>query len=274
MRITLFIVLCAICGSAPCAGQLSEPAPDTRDSTELSHAEIDVLRNSLAALPWAAKEVQIASSHLDGKGFVGAAATESDFKRQAGQYSIIHLATHALVDEDDPLNSKFVFAPETGGGEDGLLYPHEILGMQLDAELAVLNSCNTGYGKVEKGEGVLHLARGFLYAGCPSAIVNLWPVADAQSTSMIMANFYANLAEGDAIDKALRQARLDFLDDATPNDAAPFYWAGLTPIGNSAPIQQPGVSFRPGLILATVFVALALMVAGGRWIRKKKTKQI
>ncbi len=103
--------------------------------------------------------------------------------------------------------------------------------MQLKANLAVLSACNTGSGKLSRGEGIMSLARGFMYAGCPSVITSLWSVDD-KSTAVIMKHFYEGLSKGLSKDDALRASKLSYLKNADEIKSNPFYWAGFVLIGN------------------------------------------
>ena len=93
------------------------------------------------------------------------------------------------------------------------MYAHEIYQLDLNADLVVLSACETGYGKFNQGEGVMSLARSFMYAGTPSLVVSLWQVND-QSTAIIMQLFYEKLEKGMPKDIALRQAKLEYLKNA------------------------------------------------------------
>lgn len=149
---------------------------------------LQVLRGSLIKLQWAENEVSGISDIIAGNTYYNKNATEETFKKQAPKAGIIHLATHAIVDDENPMYSKLALAPDTTTQEDGFLNTYELYNMQLDANMVVLSACNTGYGKLIRGEGIMSLARGFIYAGCPSIVMSLWPVDD-QSTSTIMKDF-------------------------------------------------------------------------------------
>ncbi len=198
---------------------------------------IDTLRGTLGALPWARTEVSTIVEMLGGTPYFDEDASEANFKANAGRYNILHLATHALVDDTNPMFSKFVFSDTEDSTEDGYLNTYELYSMDLNAELAVLSACNTGFGKVQRGEGISNLAKGFLHAGCPSVVVSLWQVADSKSTLSLMSDFYAELAAGKRKDAALRDAKLRYLDQASPVTADPFYWAGFVPVGNRQPLS-------------------------------------
>jgi CHAT domain-containing protein len=103
--------------------------------------------------------------------------------------------------------------------------------------LAVLSSCNTGFGKIEKGEGVMSMARAFHFSGIPSVLMSLWKVPDKETES-IMVDFYKFLKSGRSKSEALRLAKLNFLDNNTnPELKHPYYWSGFVINGNTEPIS-------------------------------------
>ena len=112
--------------------------------------------------------------------------------------------------------------------EDGILYASEVYNLNLNAELVVLSSCESGAGKVVKGEGVMALTRGFLYAGTPNILVSLWKVSD-QHTQELMVAFYENLLKGDDYPAALRKAKLAMLADKANH--YPDLWSSFILIG-------------------------------------------
>ncbi len=197
--------------------------------------ELDSLRGSLIQLAWAEKEVTSISKMLNGEIYCYRQATEEVFKNKAPKAGILHIATHAVVNDANPLFSKLIFAPDPASGEDGYVNTYELYNMKLRARLVVLSACNTGYGKLVRGEGMMSLARGFMYAGCPSIIMSLWPVDD-QSTSILMRNFYGYIKEGQKKDEALRNAKLKFLKSSDEVKSNPFYWSGMIFVGDTNPI--------------------------------------
>ena len=152
------------------------------------------LRNQIGDLKYTTDEIRNASSFFDGMTFTGSQATESSFKRHGGEFQILHLAMHAIIDEENPLQSKLIFTQDQDTLEDGFLNAYELYNMRLTAEMAVLSACNTGFGKLVRGEGVLSLGRAFAYAGCPSIVMSLWPAQD-KATADIMRYFYQGLFE-------------------------------------------------------------------------------
>jgi CHAT domain-containing protein/Tfp pilus assembly protein PilF len=192
-------------------------------------------RDYLLPIPGAQLEVENLQKILRSKAFMGNKATERNFKKWASNYSILHLAMHTVINNKNPLYSKLVFYHDNDSTEDGMLNTSELFGMQLNADLAVLSACNTGTGKLEKGEGIMSLSRGFFYAGVPSIVMTSWAVED-QSGSELMSQFYKYLAEGKAKNEALRLAKIDYLDNADQLKAHPHFWAAYMNIGDVSPI--------------------------------------
>ncbi len=160
--------------------------------------------------------------------YVGADARESRFKAEAGSARVLHLATHAVLNDASPLYSYLLLAAEPAGGEDGLLEAREILGMNLNAELAVLSACETARGRVGAGEGVIGLSWALLVSGVPSTVLSQWKVA-SESTSVFMTAFHQNRKKPMSNAEALRAAALSLRKN--PAYQHPFYWAAFTLIG-------------------------------------------
>lgn len=133
-----------------------------------------------------------------------------------------HFATHGELNESEPLSSAVLLVP--GGGEDGRLEVREVFGLDLRARLVVLSACETGLGKLSRGDELVGLQRAFLYAGTPAVVTTLWKVDDRASYELVRA-FYDRL-DGAGPVAALRQAQIEALR-AFPH---PFAWAafGLT----------------------------------------------
>jgi CHAT domain-containing protein len=108
--------------------------------------------------------------------------------------------------------------------------------MQLTGQLAVLSACNTGGGKLERGEGIISLARGFFYAGIPSVVMTLWEIED-HSSADLMGLFYKNLKAGYPNDIALQMAKVSYLEKAGKLLSHPYFWAGYVNIGKTDPIR-------------------------------------
>jgi CHAT domain-containing protein len=144
------------------------------------------------------------------------------------QYRFIHFATHGLLDSNRPELSKLILSlvDEEGKSLDGLLQLHEIYNLKLPAELVVLSACQTALGKEIKGEGLVGLTRGFMYAGAARVVASLWNVNDA-ATADLMSHFYKYmLQEKQRPAEALRNAQLKMLQQKKWK--SPYYWAAFT----------------------------------------------
>jgi len=116
------------------------------------------------------------------------------------------------------------------------LQAYEISQMNLNADLVVLSACETGYGKYEEAEGIISLARSFMYAGAPSLVVSLWQVSDV-STAIIMTDFYQNLYHGMDKSIALRKAKLDYIGIADGVAAHPAFWSPFIQLGDNGQVK-------------------------------------
>lgn len=221
-------------------------------------------RDKLQPIPYAMDEAKRISIITKGEYIIGENATEEIFNSRAGDFDILHLAMHTIIDDNNPLYSKLVFYDENYSDEDGLLTTNEIFGLNLNAKMTVLSSCSSGEGEIKKGEGVLSLARGFFYAGCPSLVMTLWKVED-KSGLILMQNYYKYLIKGYSKPVALQKSKLDYIN-AVPNEKRhPFYWSAYICIGNPSPIYYPRAIIY-SIISIVVFAGIIVLVK----FRKKK----
>lgn len=177
-------------------------------------------------LPQAENEARTVAALFPGSSvLVRGAATESMVRARAGDYAVLHLATHGEFSGTDPLYSALRLAPDDH--HDGHLETGEIFSLDLKAAMVVLSACQTGLGRITEGGEIIGMTRAFLYAGTPSVIASLWNVDDA-STALLMTRFYENLKTMPR-DAALRAAQMDIMH--TGDYAAPYYWAAFTLTG-------------------------------------------
>lgn len=156
-----------------------------------------------------------------------AASTDTVKGSDLSPYRMVHFATHGDVNGDIPSLSRLVLSAvdEEGRARPGFLYLYDIYNLRLDADVVVLSACNTALGKEMRGEGLIGLTRGFMYAGARSVVASLWSV-DSAATRELMIEFYRFLArDGLSPAQALRAAQLEM---AKSEKSAPFYWAGFT----------------------------------------------
>ncbi|MCM3903281.1 MAG: CHAT domain-containing protein [Pyrinomonadaceae bacterium] len=169
------------------------------------------------------------------KVYIGSEAREDRLKSEAESVSVLHLATHGILNNVSPMYSQLVLAQSaSGASEDGLLEAWEIMQLDLNADLVVLSACETGRGRVGAGEGMIGLTWAFFVAGTPTMVVSQWKVESA-STTRLMLEFHRNLQskmEKSQISKAkaLQRAAVRMLRSAGTRH--PFYWAGFILVGD------------------------------------------
>ncbi len=205
-------------------------------------------------LPWASELAGEASGFFRSLLLEGDKATAASFRTYASAGDILHIGTHAVADDSDPLNSYLVLS----GGSDNnyeLVRGHDIFNTEINARCAVLTACETAVGSLKGGEGMVSLARAFSYAGCPNMVVTLWPVDDEQ-TSRIASSFYRHVADGRSFGEALHQAKTEYLSAARGDLRHPFYWAGLVYYGDQSDIAG---HTRTWWLIAAIATGLALV---------------
>jgi CHAT domain-containing protein len=157
-----------------------------------------------------------------------AASRDTATSAELSQYRYVHLSTHGLLNSVHPELSGLVFSlvNERGESQDGFLRAHEIFNLKLSPEVVVLSACQTGMGKNIRGEGLVSLTRGFMYAGAPRVIVSLWGVSDLGTTELMVRLYQGMLKDGMRPAAALRAAQVSLMNDK--RWASPYYWAPFT----------------------------------------------
>lgn len=183
---------------------------------------------TLPELVYAAQEARDIAEQLDaGKPLLGAQATHAAVLAKLPAAGLVHLAAHALLNEELPSASAVLLAAPEGADGDGALSVEQLQQQSLRASLVVLSACSTALGPVT-GDGVAGFARALLVAGAPSAVVALWPLADSTTWDLMVA-FYRRLAHEDDVATALQQAMLE-QRQSTPD---PRHWAAMVLYGQA-----------------------------------------
>ena len=241
-RVSIYVILtficliyCAFINNAFAAGTLTNVVIDSSNKTFIN-------------LIWSKNEIEQAVKIFHGKSFLYQNASKANFQKYSADANIVHLATHTIIDDQNPMFSKLIFASSKDDHNDRYLHTYELFNMNLNAELTVLSACNTGVGKLIHGEGIMSLARGFRYAGCPNIVMSLWQVDDL-ATAKVMKNFYDNLVAEMGKTAALRAAKLSYLENEAEIKAAPYYWAGFILIGDNEPLHIKPIPIKRLLII-------------------------
>lgn len=154
----------------------------------------------------------------------GPQSKKTHFSKQTDQgYDIYHFALHAYASSADRLENFMLFPKDS-------IYGYEIISMNLGGQLAILSSCETAFGSYEPGEGQYSLTRSFFLSGCNNVISSLWQAEDIK-TAVLIRLFYDYLSQGKSPSKALHLAKREFLKQAGPETAHPYYWANLVSYG-------------------------------------------
>jgi CHAT domain-containing protein len=187
---------------------------------------------ALARLPASAREARLAARFADGATVRLRSDASEAYLRSARltDYSVLHFATHAVVDERSVVRTRLALAP--GDGEDGSLGPGDLAALQLDADLVVLSACRTAGGVVVRGEGVQGLVAPLIEAGARSVVATQWRVPD-RAAARFVESFYRALGRGLTVVDALRAAKVE----ALRRGARAGEWAAFTAVGD--PLVRP-----------------------------------
>jgi CHAT domain-containing protein/predicted negative regulator of RcsB-dependent stress response len=189
------------------------------------------------------------------------------------QYSILHIATHGLLDPKRPENSGLILSTIDRNGRylNGFVGLQDIYELRAPVDLVVLSACRTALGKDVRGEGLMGLTRGFMYAGASSVVASLWKVDD-EATAELMKRFYANmLHQGMPPAAALRAAQNSIRQQ--PEWRSPYYWAAFTLQGEYRQIIKP----KPRSVVAASYrnvmvsgACMTLLAGVGWWFRRRR----
>jgi CHAT domain-containing protein len=207
---------------------------ETRQTRLLKHAS-DQFAGRIPRLPFTRREADSILAlvpEADARSALGFTANRASVSAaDLSRYRYIHFATHGILNSQNPELSSIVLSlvDESGTPQDGFLRAMEVYNLNLPAEAVVLSACETGLGKQVKGEGLVGLTRGFMYAGTPRVIVSLWAVND-RATAELMTRLYRKmLKENLPPAAALRAAQTEMFRDTQWK--SPYYWAAFAAQG-------------------------------------------
>jgi CHAT domain-containing protein len=194
-------------------------------------------------------------------------------RKDLDQYRIVHFATHGVLDNENPELSGIVLSlfDQEGRPEDGFLRLHDIYNLNLPVDLVVLSACNTGLGKDVKGEGLIGLTRGFMYAGAAGVVASLWKVDD-DATAELMRHFYEALfKKGMSPSEALRESQLAMRRQ--PRWHAPYYWAGFVLQGQyDQKESMTGASLRIRERLTELIIITGVLTGAAFLVLRRRRK--
>jgi CHAT domain-containing protein/tetratricopeptide (TPR) repeat protein len=184
-------------------------------------------------------------------------ATESNLKASnLSDYKILHFATHAVIDDQKPARSAIVLALRQDSSDDGFLQMREVFNLKLDADLVTLSACETGLGRLIRGEGIEGLSHAFFYAGASSVVLSLWAIND-QASYQLLKRFYVHLRAASSVTDALRKAKIEMINSKVLDH--PYYWAGFIATGETDKVIFPRALPR-WIIALSVAAGLAILL--------------
>lgn len=220
----------------PNNGEVLALAPFFHEDVQKMENSLDTnalfaMRADLKPLKFSGLEVGSVVKLFKGQALYGQAASLDTFRQLCSRYRILHLSTHGQADDRGGDDAFLAFGAPQGYSQ---LFARDLYNLDLNADMVVLSACETALGKLQRGEGVISLARAFAYAGAKSLITTLWKVDDEKTRDLMVA-FYRRLREGRPTEEALQLAKLDFLKNNRSNGGAgmhPFFWSGFIGVGD------------------------------------------
>ncbi len=182
-------------------------------------------------------------------------ATETNFKANAPNSNLIHISSHSFLFNSQPL---ILLSQANDKRNDGFLEIGEIIQMNLNSNLVVLSSCRSGLGEIDEAEGTLGMQKAFFDAGVSSIVVSLWDVND-KYTSIFMKDFYEKLSDGKTKTEALRETKLDFIKNYSPN---PYYWSAFILSGNISTIDLKKSGSNSFLFFILFIILIGIILSG------------
>jgi len=200
-----------------------------------AHESEDKIYMELLYQPFIIETAKYLRSNYGGKVLAGEASTRSGFLENAAGHTIMHIGTHAEINNISPAFSRLFFT-KTSQEPANQLFAHEIYNYHFPNHLTILTACDTGKPTYQPGEGMTSLAHAFHYTGSKSLLMSLWKI-DEQSSSFITQKFFDHMAKGHNKAQALSMAKTDYLETAKGRTLAPVYWAGIVITGDNSPID-------------------------------------
>jgi CHAT domain-containing protein/predicted negative regulator of RcsB-dependent stress response len=220
----------------------------------------DMIRGGFTPLSGAKNEIESLCALFRCRSYTSDVGERLFYNELSHRNGIIHVATHAVMNDSVPSHSKLIMQTTPDDEFDNQVHLFELKNKRIRSNLVILSACNTGVGKMYHGEGLASLGIAFNYAGSPNLITSLWSIPD-KSSAIVMQSFYQNLKDGLPKHHALRNAKLDFLKNHASDVTHPYYWGGLLYYGDGNALQiNHSTSFLQIFKFALVGLALILFL--------------
>jgi CHAT domain-containing protein len=221
----------------------------------------------LAPLKANVSEVAFLEEHFAGEFYYNGDATKERFQQQSSHFAVLHLASHGYADNHEMQQAQLFFTNVPTDSLAAILHPHEIVKGSFQADLISLSACQTAIGHWQEGEGIMSLARDFMYAGVPSILTTLWQIND-KSSSLLIQDFYTQLKNLPK-DEALQFAKQAYLKKASAFAAHPYFWSSYILLGNTNRLDLDTSSSINLWYLTAAFIILLLTLVWGFKTLKK-----
>jgi len=238
----------------------------------ISDFQNELTNRNLISLPKAPGEVDAITGHLqrfqNNHSFTESAATPEAFESHAGNSRILHMASHSEVSESDPLFSRLHLSPSADENSDDVrnqLFAYELFDLNLQNDLIMLNSCDSGAGRYLQGSGIMGISRALRYAGAQSLVLNAWSVNDHFAADFAEV-FYQHLNNGESKSIALQKTKVEFMQNKNAN---PHYWGPYILNGSDDPLINREATNNGNWMLAFAFVAGLVLVSRNKNPLKK-----
>ncbi|GGG34508.1 CHAT domain-containing protein [Bizionia arctica] len=210
-----------------------------------------VFKNTNQPLSYSIEEAKALKEETGATIFIDSQATKSHFIQSASKYNVLHISTHATSgDFRNPATMAFYDEP---------MLLNEFYSLNINPNLVVLSACETGVGKIQKGEGAMSIARGFQYAGAKNILFSQWQINDA-STATLMTYFYKQYKKTGSASIANRLSKLDYLQDNSISNIkkSPYYWSAFVYYGTLSPEKESnhGIYYFLGILALLIIVFL------------------
>lgn len=212
-----------------------------------------VFEHTSQPLTFSLEEAKTLETHTNSSLFLKEKATKSKFLKEAHQYAILHLSTHAT-------GGDFI-TPAAIAFHDEPMLLNELYSLDINPNLVVLSACETGIGKLYKGEGPMSLARGFQYAGAQNILFSLWQISDA-STATFMDYFYTYYTQNTSVTVSNTLAKRSYLRDPSISHVkkSPYYWSAFVFYGIMTPEKKPQSTVYPVISILVLIILLLLFI--------------
>lgn len=239
---------------------------------DITRKNLNLSYNQISNLPGAQTEVQTVLNAYPSASY-NPYLNEEDFNELVQlNPRILHIATHAIIDSVDPMSNKILlFQQDSSSLSDNYLHLFELKNKKIITDLVILNTCNSGRGQWLTGEGLSSLSIAFKYAGSTNVISTLWSIPDLH-TSDLMKSYYSNISKDAGKNNALRNSKINYIENQLNKYTHPYYWAGLIYYGDNESLATNNNAPFPKTTYYMLTMILLIIITAIFYIKKTSHK--